>query len=102
MNIDYIPAVCISAANTTSSVSASESVSQNVKYGKVTSISGTKIKLALGEYTEKAAPDGMQDGQIPPTPPDGDSNGGTPPEKPENDGNAHSRPKSLTAASSQL
>ena len=89
MNIDYIPAVCISAANTTSSVSASESVSQNVKYGKVTSISGTKIKLALGEYTEKAAPDGMQDGQ-------------TPPEKPENDGNAHSRPKSLTAARSQL
>ena len=62
----------------------------------------TKIKLALGEYTEKAAPDGMQDGQTPPTPPDGDSNGGTPPEKPENDGNAHSRPKSLTAASSQL
>lgn len=102
MNIDYIPAVCISAANTTSSVSASESVSQNVKYGKVTSISGTKIKLALGEYTEKAAPDGMQDGQTHPTPPDGDSNGGTPPEKPENDGNAHSRPKSLTAASSQL
>lgn len=102
MNIDYIPAVCISAANTTSSVSASESVSQNVKYGKVTSISGTKIKLALGEYTEKAAPDGMQDGQTPPTPPDGDSNGGTPPEKPENDGNAQSRPKSLTAASSQL
>ena len=99
MNIDYIPAVCISAANTTSSVSASESVSQNAKYGKVTSISGTKIKLALGEYTEKAAPDGMQDGQ---TPPDGDSNGGTPPEKPENGGNAHSRPKSLTAASSQL
>lgn len=102
MNIDYIPDVCISAANTTSSVSASESVSQNVKYGKVTSISGTKIKLALDEYTEKAAPDGMQDGQTPPTPPDGDSNGGTPPEKPENDGNAQSRPKSLTAASSQL
>lgn len=44
----------------------------------------------------------MQDGQTPPTPPDGDSNGGTPPEKPENDGNAQSRPKSLTAASSQL
>lgn len=88
MSAAAIPAVCISAVNTTSSVSASASVSQNVKYGKVTSINGTKIKLALGEYTEKPAPDGMQDGQTPPTPPDGNSNGGTPPEKPENDGNA--------------
>ncbi len=75
MSAAAVPAVCIYAANTTSSVSSSESVSRTVKYGKVTSISGTKIKLALGEYTQKTAPDGMQDGQ-------------TPPEKPENDGNA--------------
>lgn len=88
MSAAAVPAVCIYAANTTSSVSSSESVSRTVKYGKVTSISGTKIKLALGEYTQKTAPDGMQDGQTPPTPPDGNSNGGTPPEKPENDGNA--------------
>lgn len=88
MSAAAVPAVCIYAANTTSSVSSSESVSRTVKYGKVTSISGTKIKLALGEYTQKTAPDGTQDGQTPPTPPDGNSNGGTPPEKPENDGNA--------------
>ena len=70
----------ISAAETVTA-SASQSVSQTVKHGKVISVSGTKVKLALGEYTQNAAPDGMQDGQTPPELPDGN---GTPPEKPKN------------------
>ena len=44
MSAAAVPAVCIYAANTTSSAS-SESVSRTVKYGKVTSISGTNTNF---------------------------------------------------------
>lgn len=81
MSVAAVPSVSLSAAETVTASSSSESVSQTVKYGKVISVSGTKVKLALGEYIQNAAPDGMQDGQTPPELPDGN---GTPPEKPEN------------------
>ena len=54
--------------------------------GKVTTLEGTSVTLALGELTEDAAPGG--DGQQPPEMPSGDGQtgdqpAGTPPEKPE-------------------
>lgn len=79
MSVAAVPPVSLSAAETVTASSSSESVSQTVKYGKVISVSGTKVKLALGEYTQNAAPDGMQDGQTPPEKPDGNASDGSAP-----------------------
>lgn len=84
MSFSAMPAASLYAADSTSSVSASESTAQTVKYGKVTAISGTKVKLALGEYSQSSAPDNSQsNGQEPPAMPDGNGQNGTPPEMPE-------------------
>lgn len=92
MSLSVIPAASCYSADNTSAVSSSQSTSQSVKYGKVTSISGTKVKLALGEYSQPTAPGNAPNGQMPPPPPDGNGQNGTPPAMPENDGNPPSMP----------
>ncbi len=98
MTMSAMPAASIYAAENTVSASESAQTSQTVKYGKVKSVSGTKVTLALGEYEQPSAPsDGKnQNGSedppqmpenengTPPEKPDGDM-GGTPPQMPENE-----------------
>ncbi|MGN0666127.1 MAG: hypothetical protein ACI4KF_06330 [Huintestinicola sp.] len=92
MSLSVMPTASCYASDNTSSVSSSQSTSQSVKYGKVTSVSGTKVKLALGEYSQPTAPENAQNGQTPPTPPDGNEQKGTPPAMPENGGNPPAKP----------
>ncbi len=93
ITLSAVPASNIYAAENAASVSASEQTSRTVKYGKVTSVNGTKITLALGEYEQPSAPpDGNgQNGGTPPEKPDGDMNG-TPPQMPENGGTPPEKP----------
>lgn len=80
------------SSSTSVSSSVSQTSSETVKYGKVTEISGTKIKLSLGEYSSTTPPDMKGDNQnnngTPPEKPAGD-NGSTPPEKPSGESNAN-------------
>ncbi len=98
ITMSAVPASNIYAAENTASVSASEQTGRTIKYGKVTSVNGTKITLALGEYEQPSPPNGNgQNGGTPPEKPDGDMGGtssqmpengkGTLPEKPDGDMN---------------
>ena len=94
MSVSVLPAAGVSAANsngqnTSQAQSAgSDKQSQNIKFGKVTAVSGKRITVALGEMTSPAPQ--TDNGAVPPGMPSGNGfmpdGNGAPPEMPAGEG----------------